>query len=103
MQLQVYRHKEGFLFFNCVNTVAVILLFWGRRYEKSLRRIGGIIYMDGLVSTGNKFPYTILNIFSLTKKYFIEILFTFFVRDRGPVMIFCVHTFLFCLQDRPVI
>jgi hypothetical protein len=31
--------------------------------KKSLRRIEGNIYMDGLVSTGNKFPYTILNIF----------------------------------------
>ena len=46
--------------------------------KKSLRRIEGNIYMDGLVSTGNKFPSTILKLVSSnTKKsfnYFIHIL-----------------------------
>ncbi len=32
----------------------------GWRIKKSPRSTGGIIYMDGLVSTGNKFPDTIL-------------------------------------------
>ena len=45
----------------------------------------GPCYMDGLVSTGNKFPYTILKIIFSNRKffmnYFINIL--FFVVDKG--------------------
>jgi len=32
----------------------------------------GIFYIDGLVSTGNKFPYTILNIISTIQKLFTK-------------------------------
>ena len=46
--------------------------------KKSPRSTGGIIYMDGLVSTGNKFPYTILKRILFNQKnfpnYFINIL-----------------------------
>jgi hypothetical protein len=46
--------------------------------KKSPRITGGIIYMDGLVSTGNKIPYAILErIFinqKIFSKYFINIL-----------------------------
>ena len=46
--------------------------------KKSPRKTEGIIYMDGLVSTGNKFPITILEIILFNQKifanYFINIL-----------------------------
>jgi hypothetical protein len=39
--------------------------------KKSPRSTGGIIYMDGLVSTGNKFPDTILKIILAIQKIFL--------------------------------
>ncbi len=42
-----------------------------RKKWKSLRKTGGITYMDGLVSTGNKLPNTILNIIFANKKIFL--------------------------------
>ena len=32
------------------------------KINKAREKINGLCYMDGLVSTGNKFPYTILKI-----------------------------------------
>jgi hypothetical protein len=58
----------------------------------------GIIYMDGLVSTGNKFPNTILKIIlSIQKKiieYFIHILFGL-VDKRGEFQGFVIDYYLF--------
>ena len=34
--------------------------------------MNGLCYMDGLVSTGNKFPYTILKIIFANKKNFAD-------------------------------
>lgn len=64
--------------------------------QKPLRETGGIIYMDGLVSTGNKFPNTILNINFANKKIFsinfINILFSA-VDNRTHVIIIMADDF----------
>ncbi len=42
----------------------------GLKIIKPVFEMHGLCYMDGLVSTGNKFPYTILKINSPNKKNF---------------------------------
>jgi hypothetical protein len=46
--------------------------------NKARQEMHGLCYMDGLVSTGNKFPYTILKIIFTIRKnisiFFINIL-----------------------------
>ena len=58
------------------------------------RKTRGIIYMDGLVSTGNKFPYTILKrIFPNQKKFpknFIHILFIAVDKHDQSMMIIVI-------------
>jgi len=39
-----------------------ILMKFPIKINKAREKINGLCYMDGLVSTGNKFPYTILKI-----------------------------------------
>jgi len=39
--------------------------------NKARHKFYGLCYIDGLVSTGNKFPYTILKIIFANKKIFL--------------------------------
>jgi hypothetical protein len=69
--------------------------------KKSPRGAEGIIYMDGLVSTGNKFPYTILKRISSNQKkitkYFIHILYITvdkrWVISSSIIMIYCAFMY----------
>ncbi|HUS00711.1 MAG TPA: hypothetical protein VMY77_03245, partial [Chitinophagaceae bacterium] len=65
----------------------------------------GLCYMDGLVSTGKKFPYTILKIIFSNKKifdhFFINILFGLVDKDEhffDQIFHFPVVVFLFLIR-----
>ena len=50
-----------------------MMIFFQKRAHKNNKarlKMHGLCYMDGLVSTGNKFPYTILKIIFANKKIF---------------------------------
>jgi hypothetical protein len=63
------------------NKILIHYIFFIKKFyknNKARQKMNGLCYMDGLVSTGNKFPYTILKIiFAIRKEiilFFINIL-----------------------------
>jgi hypothetical protein len=72
MNNKIFIQKKLFKNFN-----EIFFKKTGIKNNKARQEMHGLCYMDGLVSTGNKFPYTILKIIFTIRKnisnFFINI------------------------------